>query len=348
MSAAQEASLTKGWTDAGITPAPTNQQVLDFLRGDDEYKSQWTTDRRMTRREVLGQTHYCILCHEREKDSCAKGIPEKETGRFRKNPLGTPLTGCPLEERISEMHAAAREGDRAAVVGVQAVGRMHFFGGAVAGPHEQHVAGRHGAGVIGAGTMGNGIAQVFAATGRDVMLYEPDLGRADAGRERIAANLARRLAPRVTHLCLVSPAGFPLRRFGDRPTRSYREAGDDEKLFREICRHNLLVNMLSDPASITEETLDIQAECVRRARFNSRKVSGGGTLLGDLAQLTCRIRLLWGERDDSPFRPAHLLIGEIREAVGDLDLHRIPRAGHWSAYENAPEVNRLMLEFFES
>jgi len=164
----------------------------------------------------------------------------------------------------------------------------------------------------------------------------------------IAANLARRLAPRVTHLCLVSPAGFPTRRFGERPTRSYREAGDDEKLFREICRHNLLVNMLSDPASISEETLDIQAECVRRARFNSRKVSGGGTLLGDLAQLTCRIRLLWGERDDSQFRPADLLIGEIREAVGALDLHRIPRAGHWSAYENAPEVNRLMLEFFES
>ena len=75
-------------------------------------------------------------------------------------------------------------------------------------------------------------------------------------------------------------------------------------------------------------------------------MSGGGTLLGDLAALSCRIRLLWGERDDSPFRPAQLLIGEIRAAVGTLDLHRIPRAGHWSAYENAPEVNRLMLEFF--
>jgi len=164
----------------------------------------------------------------------------------------------------------------------------------------------------------------------------------------IAANLARRLAPRVSHLCLVSPAGFPLRRFADRPTRSYREAGEDEKLFREICRHNLLVNMLSDAASITEETLDIQADCVRKTRFNSRKVSGGGTLLGDLAELKCKIRLLWGVGDDSPFRPADLLIGEIRGAVGALDVHRIPRAGHWSAYENAPEVNRLMLEFFAS
>jgi 2-hydroxy-6-oxonona-2,4-dienedioate hydrolase len=172
----------------------------------------------------------------------------------------------------------------------------------------------------------------------------------------IAANLARRLAPRVTHLCLISPGGFPTRRFGDRPTRSYRQARDDEKVFREICRHNLLVNMLSDPASVTEDAVDIQVEGVRRARFNSRKVSGGGTLLEDLAELRrlepltaplrCRLRLLWGERDDSPFRPAELLIGEIRAAVGTLDLHRVPRAGHWSAYENATEVNRLLLDFF--
>jgi 2-hydroxy-6-oxonona-2,4-dienedioate hydrolase len=162
----------------------------------------------------------------------------------------------------------------------------------------------------------------------------------------IAANLARRLGPRVTHLCLVSPGGFPRRRFGDRPTRSYKEAGDDDKLFREICRHNLLVNMLSEPASVTEEAVDIQAECVRRARFDSRKVSAGGTLLGDLAALRCRIRLLWGQRDDSAFRPVSLLIGEIREAVPALEVHRIPDAGHWSAYENAPEVNRLLLEFF--
>jgi 2-hydroxy-6-oxonona-2,4-dienedioate hydrolase len=104
----------------------------------------------------------------------------------------------------------------------------------------------------------------------------------------IATNLARRLGSRVTHLCLVSPGGFPTRRFGERPIRSYKEAGDDPQRFREICRHNLLVNMLSDPASVGEEAVDIQADGVRRTRFDSRKVSGGGTLLGDLAKLTCK------------------------------------------------------------
>jgi NADPH-dependent glutamate synthase beta subunit-like oxidoreductase/NAD(P)H-flavin reductase len=69
------------------------------------------TDHRMTRREVLGQTHYCLLCHEREKDSCSKGFFDDKTGTFQKNPLGVALPGCPLDEKISEMHQLRREGD---------------------------------------------------------------------------------------------------------------------------------------------------------------------------------------------------------------------------------------------
>jgi 3-hydroxybutyryl-CoA dehydrogenase len=45
--------------------------------------------------------------------------------------------------------------------------------------------------VAGAGLMGHGIAQVHAAIGKRVTLYEPDLARAVAGRDRIAGNLDR-------------------------------------------------------------------------------------------------------------------------------------------------------------
>ncbi len=45
--------------------------------------------------------------------------------------------------------------------------------------------------VAGAGLMGHGIAQVHAASGKAVVLYEPELARAEAGRERIAGNLQR-------------------------------------------------------------------------------------------------------------------------------------------------------------
>jgi 3-hydroxybutyryl-CoA dehydrogenase len=45
--------------------------------------------------------------------------------------------------------------------------------------------------VGGAGLMGHGIAQVFAASGRNVTLYEPEVSRAHHGHERIGANLER-------------------------------------------------------------------------------------------------------------------------------------------------------------
>jgi 3-hydroxybutyryl-CoA dehydrogenase len=48
--------------------------------------------------------------------------------------------------------------------------------------------------VAGAGLMGHGIAQVHAAAGKHVTLYEPDLARAEAGRQRIAGSLDRAVA----------------------------------------------------------------------------------------------------------------------------------------------------------
>jgi 3-hydroxybutyryl-CoA dehydrogenase len=48
--------------------------------------------------------------------------------------------------------------------------------------------------VAGGGLMGHGIAQVLAAIGVGVALYEPDRDRAQAGRDRIVGNLQRAVA----------------------------------------------------------------------------------------------------------------------------------------------------------
>ena len=79
------------------------------------------TDPRMTRRQVLGEAHYCLICHEREKDSCSKGFFDPKTASFQKNPLGIPLQGCPLDEKISEMHVLRREGDSIGALALVAI-----------------------------------------------------------------------------------------------------------------------------------------------------------------------------------------------------------------------------------
>jgi NADPH-dependent glutamate synthase beta subunit-like oxidoreductase/NAD(P)H-flavin reductase len=68
------------------------------------------TDRRMEPRQILSEIHYCILCHERDKDTCSKGIRDA-SGAVTRNPLDIPLDGCPLDEKISEMHYLRKLGD---------------------------------------------------------------------------------------------------------------------------------------------------------------------------------------------------------------------------------------------
>lgn len=71
------------------------------------------TDPRMTQRQVLGEIDYCVYCHENDGDFCSKGFPvkkgEPEKG-LKINPLGEVQTGCPLEEKISEMHVLKKDG----------------------------------------------------------------------------------------------------------------------------------------------------------------------------------------------------------------------------------------------
>jgi NADPH-dependent glutamate synthase beta subunit-like oxidoreductase/NAD(P)H-flavin reductase len=69
------------------------------------------TDKRFSRRQALYEIDHCIYCHDRDNDSCSKGIKNKKDGTFKANHLGTEMIGCPLEEKISEMHVVKRQGD---------------------------------------------------------------------------------------------------------------------------------------------------------------------------------------------------------------------------------------------
>jgi NADPH-dependent glutamate synthase beta subunit-like oxidoreductase/NAD(P)H-flavin reductase len=62
------------------------------------------TDAGMNTQQALDQINYCIWCHTQGKDSCSTGLKDRKTGEFQKSPFGVTLAGCPLDEKVSEMH----------------------------------------------------------------------------------------------------------------------------------------------------------------------------------------------------------------------------------------------------
>jgi NADPH-dependent glutamate synthase beta subunit-like oxidoreductase/NAD(P)H-flavin reductase len=80
--------------------------------------------------EALDQANYCIYCHKQDKDSCSKGLKEKlneqvatatpnlKTINYKKNEGGVTLSGCPLEQKISEMNFLKSQGHSLAALAV--------------------------------------------------------------------------------------------------------------------------------------------------------------------------------------------------------------------------------------
>jgi len=67
------------------------------------------TDDGHTLSQALDQAHYCIHCHKQGKDSCSKGMRDKDEN-FKVNELKITQAGCSLEEKISEMHLLKTQG----------------------------------------------------------------------------------------------------------------------------------------------------------------------------------------------------------------------------------------------
>ncbi len=95
-----------------VRPIPDLPEAIEGLEQHRRRRDGFRlTDPRGTDGQVLNEIDMCIFCHEREKDSCSRGLHDKKTGAIVKNALGIDLNGCPLDERISEMHLLYGEGD---------------------------------------------------------------------------------------------------------------------------------------------------------------------------------------------------------------------------------------------
>ncbi len=95
----------------------TKKSPDKYLKNRDGFK---LTDKGCTLPEALSEAHYCVFCHKQGKDSCRTGAKEKD-GSFKKDPFKTELSGCPLDEKISEMNLLKSEGKSIAALAMAIV-----------------------------------------------------------------------------------------------------------------------------------------------------------------------------------------------------------------------------------
>lgn len=115
-----------GWTSFHIPEKIDYHHLVKYVSAHDKLgrfeseKSEYIlrdgfklTDPGMNIREVQDEVNYCIYCHDHDGDFCSKGFPVKKADPelgYKKNPLDLTMTGCPLEEKISEMNILKRDG----------------------------------------------------------------------------------------------------------------------------------------------------------------------------------------------------------------------------------------------
>lgn len=166
-----------------------------------------------------------------------------------------------------------------------------------------------------------------------------------------AAAAAARLGKRARSLSLIGPSGFeaPIGRKARveslRMLRERLRRDPTPEEARELHRGNLAQLMIFDPTKIDEEAIALQAENVRRTRFDSRRLSWSGRLPEFLAGVRCPVKIVFGQHDASAFPSVAQRIAWCREARPDIEVELIEGCGHWAMFEAPERINALLREF---
>jgi pimeloyl-ACP methyl ester carboxylesterase len=163
----------------------------------------------------------------------------------------------------------------------------------------------------------------------------------------ICSLITRRMPQTVSKLALLAPAAMG--RLGPaRPMNLRKMPGDDasEQDRRAVLRHNLLEIMLAHPASISEETIDLQRDNAARTRYDSRRFSFGTHTRDALPFFKCPLMGVFGQLDNFAWPSIWARVVPCRSIKPDMRIEIVPDAGHWVQYEAAAAVNGLLLDFF--
>jgi 2-hydroxy-6-oxonona-2,4-dienedioate hydrolase len=112
---------------------------------------------------------------------------------------------------------------------------------------------------------------------------------------------------------------------------------------RDVNRHNLSAMMFHNPALIDDVAIDITIFGAKRVKTRVQHHVVPNKLLPVIAQVRAPIDAIWGEWD-YPHPSPEANIAVIRQFQPQAELRVLPKAGHWSMYEQPDAFNAAALD----
>lgn len=151
----------------------------------------------------------------------------------------------------------------------------------------------------------------------------------------------------VAQLCVVGAPGMGLKARPRVQLKGWRHLQDPELQLQHHI-YNLQALMVRNADLIDKDMVSLHVANVRRDRLPRRRISSTDVVLRHLPQVQCPVMAIYGEFD--ALYPA--MLDEVEALMASHSsnwhgLHRVPKAGHWVQYEQAPAFHAVLLPWLQ-
>ena len=159
----------------------------------------------------------------------------------------------------------------------------------------------------------------------------------------VSGHLSTLMPDRIRRIVLVGAGGLKAtRKPGPKLHKLLPEM--PAQTLADEARRNLEILMLHDPKNVDGVAIHMQILNTTRAKTRSRDMGIAGALSNVLPKVKTPLTGIWGEFDSTTYPYIQERIDLFTALQPDFQMHVIPGAGHWVAYEAADAFNKKLIE----